>query len=481
MNQIVTVEAIETEIAKLDDLKPRRRMNYATFLESKRSSRSPSVIEIDKDDLNEALFPFQRDLIQWALAKSRAAVFADTGMGKTLMQLEWAKQIAERADGRVLILSPLAVSHQTVLEGSKFGIEIQRSMDGTISSPITVTNYERLHYFDPSDFAAVVCDESGILKSFDGSRRRAITVFMRKIPYRLLCSATPAPNDYIELGTSSEALGELGYTDMLNRYFINDQRSSATGRMYGKLTTWRFKGHAEDAFWRWVCSWARAIRKPSDLNGYDDTEFVLPPLEERQHVVTSVQPRPGLLFPVEAISLAEQRAERRHTIQERCEKVADLVDHDQPALVWCHLNDEGNLLERLIPDAIQVAGADSDETKEERLMAFARGDVRVLVTKPRIAGWGLNFQHCGHVTIFPSHSFEQYYQAVRRCWRYGQTRPVVVDVVTTEGERRVLRNLQAKAKAADTMFARLVQLMHEGQRVQQNGRFEGRLEVPGWL
>jgi hypothetical protein len=357
---------------------------------------------------------------------------------------------------------------------------VDRSMTGDVSS-ITVTNYERLHYFDPSDFAAVVCDESGILKSFDGVRRREITAFMRKVPYRLLCSATPAPNDYIELGTSSEAVGELGYMDMLNRYFINDQRNSATGRMYGKLTTWRFKGHAEDAFWRWVCSWARAIRKPSDLNGYDDSEFVLPPLDERQHTVKSSEPRAGLLFPIEALSLDEQRAERRHTIQERCEMVAALVDHDQPALVWCHLNDEGGLLERLIPDAVQVAGADSDEIKEDRLTAFARGEIRVLVTKPKIAGWGLNFQHCAHVTIFPSHSFEQYYQAVRRCWRYGQTRPVVVDIVTTEGERRVLRNLQAKARAADKMFDRLVHFMDVGSRVVQNGQFHKAEEIPTWL
>lgn len=449
---------------------------YAEFLDSKRQATKTDT-QIGGEYKGSPLFPFQRELVAWALDRGRAAIFADTGLGKTVMQLEWANRLG----GNVLILAPLAVSHQTIAEGERFGIEVGHSIDGHIAGRITITNYQRLHYFDSADFIGVVCDESGILKSFDGATRQAITIFMRQVKYRLLCSATPAPNDYTELGTASEALGELGHMDMLSRYFVNDKRNAAMGRAYGKLVQWRFKGHAEEPFWRWVCSWARAIRRPSDLNGYDDSEFVLPPLEERQHCVESSKPQPGMLFPIEAISLHEQRAERRHTVAERCAKVAELVDHGDPALVWCHLNDEGDLLTRSIPGAVQVAGADSDDVKEARLMAFVRGETRVLVTKPRIAGWGLNFQHCAHMTLFPSHSFEQYYQAVRRCWRYGQKRPVVVDVVTTEAEQRVLRNLEAKAKAADQMFERLVKYMRNSQHSIEAARFQNTAEVPSWL
>lgn len=454
--------------------------SYAEFLTSKRHSYGMSGIDVAALELHHDLFPFQSDLVRWSLRQGRAALFCDTGMGKTIQQLVWADQVARHTGGNVLILTPLAVSHQTISEGEKFGITVRRSVDGTVHPGITVTNYERLHYFQPSDFVAAVCDESAILKSFDGVRRAEITAFMRHMTYRLLCSATPAPNDYTELGTSSEALGYLGYMDMLNRFFKNDMNNSATGRMRGVTMQWRFRGHAEEPFWRWVCSWARAIRKPSDM-GYDDGLFNLPPLIEREHVVTSRTAPPGMLFAVDAISLEEQRAERRRTIDERCEMVSSLVDHTDPALVWCHLNDEGDKLERMIPDAVQVSGKDSDEEKERKLVAFASGEIRVLVTKPTIAGWGLNFQHCAHVTFFPSHSFEQYYQGVRRCWRFGQTRPVTVDVVTTEGERRVLDNLQAKAAAADVMFTRLVAMMNNQLDIQRNDNFTQREVVPTWL
>lgn len=459
---------------------------YSTFLDMKRHSAIGEGIEVPIGALNPHLFDFQRELVQWALHRGRAALFCDTGLGKTLQQLAWADEVVRRTGGNVLVVTPLAVSHQTIREGEKFGVEVTRSSDGTAHRGVTVTNYERLHHFDPQDFVGVVCDESAILKSFDGARRQEITAFMRKVPYRLLCSATPAPNDYTELGTSSEALGYLGHVDMLTRFFKNDQNNIAQRRAYrgqsgaGDGKFWRFKGHAEDPFWRWVCSWARAIRKPSDI-GYDDGRFELPSLHERQHVVTSKTTPAGMLFAVDAITLAEQRDERRRTISERCERVAELVNHDQPALVWCHLNDEGDMLERLIPGAVQVSGADSDEAKEEKLIAFASGEARVLVTKPRIAGWGLNFQHCAHVTFFPSHSYEQYYQGVRRCWRFGQTRPVVVDIVTTEGERRVLENLQTKAAAADVMFGRLVAMMNDAMGVQRNDAYTVREEIPAWL
>lgn len=428
------------------------------------------------------LFDFQKLLVEWAIVQGRAALFADCGLGKTPMQLVWAENIVRHTNKRVLILTPLAVSRQTIEEGEKFHIDCYRSLDGCHGTgKIVVTNYERLHYFDPSDFVGVVCDESSILKSFDGARRQAITEFMRHVSYRLLCTATAAPNDFTEMGTSSEALGYLGHIDMLNRFFKNEMGNSAMRRRYGKVVKWRFKGHARTPFWRWVASWARALRRPSDL-GCNDKGFELPPLTERQHMVIARRLAEGMLFSLPAVGLREQREERRRTITERCEKVAGLVNGGKdPALVWCHLNAEGDLLESLIPDAVQVSGRDSDEAKEEKLGDFAHGRLRVLVTKPKIGAWGLNFQHCAHVTMFPSHSFEQYYQAVRRCWRFGQKRPVVVDMVTTEGERDVLVNLQRKAGQADQMFTDLVTEMGHSQSVRVDREATTKEEVPAWL
>jgi hypothetical protein len=427
------------------------------------------------------LFDFQASLVEWSIRTGRAAILADCGLGKTPMELVWAENVARKTGGRVLILAPLAVSHQIVREAEKFGIRVTRSNDGTAHDGITVTNYERLSLFNTRDFAGVVCDESSILKSYDGQRRTEITAFMRKTPYRLLATATAAPNDYIELGTSSEALGYLGHMDMLNRFFKNDLNNSANGRMRGEVIKWRFKGHAETPFWRWVCSWARAIRKPSDI-GFDDGRFILPPLEEVDHLVESDTPPDGMLFALPAVGLKEQREERRRTIRERCEKVAELVNNTgEPALVWCHLNEEGDLLESLIPDCVQVKGADSDERKEDRMIAFADGRARVLVTKPKIGAWGLNFQHCAHITFFPSHSFEQYYQGVRRCWRFGQTRPVRVDVIETEGDKDVLKNLQRKARQADQMFSNLVREMNEVLHLSKTRTFTNTEQVPSWL
>ena len=453
--------------------------SYEDFLQEKAQSADRQGFE--PRDLPTFLFPFQEALTRWALQTGRDAIFADCGLGKTPMELSWAEAVARETNGRVLILAPLAVSAQMVHEANKFWIDVERSRDGSAVGHIVITNYERLERFNPHDFVGCVCDESSILKSFDGARRGEITAFMRKMRYRLLATATAAPNDYIELGTSSEALGYLGHMDMLNRFFKNDLNNSAQGRMSGEVIKWRFKGHAETPFWQWVCSWARAIRRPSDL-GFDDGAFVLPPLVEREHMVDIAKPRAGMLFALPAVGLKEQREERRLSIRERCERVASLVaDTGQPALVWCHLNEEGNLLEKMIPDAIQVSGADSDDAKEERLTAFANNEARVLVTKPRIGAWGLNFQHCAHVTFFPSHSFEQYYQGVRRCWRFGQTRPVQVDIVTTEGERGVLANLQRKAAQADKMFSNLVREMNDALRIARASSFSKRQEVPSWL
>ena len=461
---------------------------YDLFLD-KKSQLGPAT-GFAPNWMPEFLFGFQKELVQWSLLKGRSAIFADCGLGKTPMQLVWAENVYRHTNKPVLIMTPLAVGAQTVREGEKFGIEVHRSATSFVHKGINIVNYERLHYYNPDDFSGAVCDESSILKSFDGARRLEITEFMKKMKYRLLCTATAAPNDYIELGTSAEALGEMGHTDMLMHFFKNDQNTIKPmvyrnkGNNFAQLderAKWRFKGHAEIPFWRWVCSWARAVRRPSDL-GFDDDGFILPELIENDYLVTAETLALGMLFPLPAVGLTEQREERRRTIEERCAKVSELVaDTRKPALVWCHLNVEGDRLAQLIPDAEQVSGDDSDEEKEEKFLAFTSGELRVLVTKPKIGAWGLNFQHCNHVTFFPSHSFEQYYQGVRRCWRFGQKNPVKVDIVTTEGEQSVLENLQRKAKAADKMFTALVDQMHKAISIDRSATFTTKQENPSWL
>ena len=403
------------------------------------------------------LFDFQQSLVDWSTWKGRGALFCDCGMGKTPMQLVWSQNVIEHTNKPVLVIAPLAASLQTVQEAEKFHIQAMRSTDGRVppQAQIVVTNYERLHLFSPAEFSGAVCDESSILKNFDGATKAIVTEFLRTLPYRLLCTATAAPNDYIELGTSSEALGEMGHMDILTRFFKNDESSLAPLSHGAK---WRFKPHAERPFWRWMCSWARAARKPSDL-GFDDARFVLPELVERVTCVEASRPLAGLLFAVPAQTLQEQREERRMTITERCEAVAELSVGAEKFVAWCHLNAEGDLLEQLIPGAMQVSGSDSDERKEELFTAFTSGELRALVTKPRIGAFGLNWQHCSRMSVFPSHSYEQYYQTVRRCWRFGQTQPVIVDVITTKGEADVLGNLKRKSEQADRMFSALVQEM----------------------
>lgn len=458
-------------------------MTYEEFLNGKRQIAGSFGFTPKK--LPDFLFDFQKFLLEWQIQQGRSAIFADCGLGKTPMQLAWADAIVHHTNKRVLILTPLAVSGQTIHEGEKFGIECHRSKDGTRLSAITVTNYERLHHFNPHDFIGVVCDESSILKNFEGATKDAITEFMRIVPYRMLCTATASPNDYIELGTSSEALGGLGYMDMLGMFFKNDQNSlhPATRTRHHGLNMsgqWRFKPHAEHPFWQWVASWSRAIRKPSDY-GFQDGKFILPELVTRQHIVNASRPLDGYLFTVPAHGLAEQRSERRHTITERCEKAAELVRDSLCYVAWCHLNQEGDLLEKLMPGAAQISGKDSDDEKEEKFEAFSSGQIRGLITKPSIAGWGLNWQHCRHMTMFPSHSFEQYYQSVRRCWRFGQTSPVTVDVITTEGESNVMQNLLRKSEASDKMFTMIVQHMNEAIARKNHHRANTNTEVPSWL
>jgi hypothetical protein len=396
------------------------------------------------------------------------------------MQLVWAQNVVEKTCKPVLILTPLAVGAQTIREAHKFGIEAKQSRDGRVAAPITVTNYQQLHKFNWQDYGGVACDESSILKNFDGAIKAEVTEFMRKIQYRLLCTATAAPNDYIELGTSSEALGQLGFMDMINRFFKKSEKTYTKADEYAH-GLYRFRGHGEHDFWRWVCSWARAVRKPSDV-GFADDDYVLPELKTVEHIITARTPNPDFLFDMPAIGLQEQRSERRRTITERCEQAASLISAtEKSAVAWCHLNEEGHMLERMIEGAVEVEGNDPDEFKEETFEAFAAGQIRVLVSKPVIAGFGLNWQHCAHQTFFPSHSFEQFYQAIRRCWRFGQKQPVRVDVISSEGEAGVLANMNRKSEQADKMFARLVDIINNELRIVKTENHNTPQEIPSWL
>jgi len=450
---------------------------YSEFIESK--CQLGSMGGFDPLYIPDEAFDFQRFLLDWSIRKGRSAIFADCGLGKSLMELAWCENAVRKSNRPALIVTPLAVAQQFITEAEKFGIDCRRSTDGRISGPaVYVTNYERLHHFDPGQFDAVACDESSAIKNFEGKRREIVTEFMRMRPYRLLCTATAAPNDYHELGTSSEALGELGRMDMMGRFFRNVENSLNPMSVKSK---WSFKPHAEPHFWRWVCSWARACRKPSDL-GFSDSRFALPKLSVSEHVVKASRPAPGRLFDVNAVSLDEVREEQRRTIPERCEKAASLINGTgKPAVAWCYLNDEGDTLAKLIPDSVQVSGSDSDEKKEEVFQQFAEGKIRVLVTKPKIAGFGLNWQHCSHMTFFPSHSFEQYYQSVRRCWRFGQKNSVTVDLITTDGGAGVKANMQRKAEAADKMFVSLVEMMSNELKINRTENFRASADRPSWL
>lgn len=451
--------------------------------------------------LPDNLFDFQKAITTWALRKGKAAILADCGMGKTAMQLTWAENIARKTNKRTLILTPIAVGQQTIREGEKFGIEARRSRDGAInaSSKIWVSNYEQLHKFDPSDFEAVVCDESSILKHFSGKTQKQVTRFMSKVPYRLLCTATAAPNDYTELGTSSEALGYLGYSDMLTRFFKMDDkkrhrmndvklaRAANTGDYYAKLSyrvaqsigNYRLKGHAEDPFWKWVCSWARSCRKPSDL-GFSDEGFELPELIEKSHIVIPDTAPEGELFNVRRFGLQAEREERKRTLKQRCEFVAELIDHKRPVIVWCQMNAEGDLLEQVIKGAVQISGKTSDDEKEEIYEDFMKGKIKRMINKPKIGAWGTNWQHCHDIITFADHSWERYYQLVRRCWRFGQKDPVTVNVVATEGEKHIFDNMQRKAQAADKMFSRLIQHMGQAMHLSKK-ELSNQPTFPTWL
>jgi superfamily II DNA or RNA helicase len=420
-------------------------VSYADFLARKRSLAGNAGFEADVSD---KLYGFQKEIVRFAARKGRAAIFADCGLGKTPMQLEWARLVNEHSGGNVLILAPLAVAAQTVREGAKFGIETVQAREAHEVAPITVTNYERLERFAAMGWAGVVLDESSILKSFDGRTRELLTKWAETIPYRLCATATPSPNDYEELGGHAEFLGVLNRRQMLADFFINDGLSAAH---------WRLKGHAQHLYWHWIRSWAAALRSPADL-GYPNDGFALPPLNVDVISIDADAVSEDRLFAVPVSTLAERRQARRESLPQRVGQAAELVNATSgPCVVWCDLNDESAALARAIPDALEVTGSDSADEKEARLLAFTNGDARVLVTKPRIGGWGLNWQHCSRmVFVGLSDSYESYYQAVRRCWRFGQTQPVEVTIIASNREQTVLENVRRKEEQARSMFEQLV-------------------------
>jgi superfamily II DNA or RNA helicase len=452
--------------------------DYKTFLDSKKLEDLPTGLP-STPPLNPMLFDFQRDIVRWALRRGRAAIFADCGMGKTPMQLEWARHIP----GPVLIAAPLAVSSQTVREGKKFGIDVTRARQQEEANPegITITNYEMLHKFDPTAFAGIVLDESSILKSYTGKTKQELVQLWSRPPYRLACTATPAPNDYMELGNHSEFLGIMRGSEMLASFFINDP---------GHVGHYRLKGHAEAPFWRWMASWAVMIRQPSDL-GYDNGAFQLPPCHFRDICIDANAAADGMLFALTANTMQERRQARKATISGRVNEAARIANSTkEPCLVWCDLNRESAMLTAAIDGAVEVKGSDSMEHKETALEGFARGAFRVLVSKPSIAGWGMNYQHCRNV-IFTglSDSYEQFYQAVRRCWRFGQLQEVNCYIVTDRTEGAVVANIHRKERDAMEMAERMSREMayiSQGA-IRQDIRFaktyiaEKQMEIPSWL
>lgn len=423
---------------------------YEDFLARKAVIDPPTGLPLIPT-LSDALFPFQADIVRWALRRGRAALFAGTGLGKTLMALAWARAIHEATGADILILTPLAVAAQFVREGKKFSIPVKHCRHGADVEPgVSVTNYEKLQHFDLSRFGGVVLDESSILKSYDGKTRTQLIAACQAIPYRLAATATPAPNDYMELGNHAEFLGVMSYTDMLATFFTHDG---------GETQKWRLKGHADGAFWRWMCSWSVMLRNPGDL-GYEAGGFDLPPLVQHQHTV-SVDYAPslgtGMLFPVEARTLSERIGARRDSVSDRVAQAAAITPADAPFVWWCNLNSESDALAKAIPGAVEVRGSDSEDAKERKLIDFSEGRIRVLVTKPSICGFGMNWQHCadtGFVGL--NDSFEQVFQAIRRFWRFGQTKPVNVHFIAAETEGAVVANLRRKEADAERMARAMV-------------------------
>jgi len=456
---------------------------YAKFLERKRILDPMTGIE-GNIDLPSVLKPHQHDIVLWALRRGRAAIFAGTGLGKTLMELTWGEKVAAFTGKPVLIFAPLAVSAQHIREASKFGLSAKfaRSQDEVVPG-VNVTNYQKIDHFDLTKFGGVVLDESSILKSTDGKYRTRLIEECSQVPFRLAATATPAPNDFMELGNHAEFLGIMSYTDMLATFFTHDG---------GETQKWRLKGHAENEFWKWMASWAVMLRKPSDL-GYDNTGYDLPPLRYQSHTV-SVDYTPsldtGLLFPMEARTLRERIGARRDSVEERVELAVSITPKDRPFVWWCQLNAEADMLTKAIKGAVNLQGSDKDDDKERKLIDFSEGRTRVLITKPSIAGFGMNWQHCadtGFVGL--NDSFEQVYQAVRRFWRFGQERPVNVHFIASEMEGAVVANLRRKEADAERMAAGMVahmadltsELVRGTARVRSDYHPTIPMTLPNWI
>jgi hypothetical protein len=431
-------------------------MEYDEFVRNKRHSLGNFGFEAKW--FPDCAFDFQRHIISKAVKKGRIGMFADTGLGKTLMELAVAQNIVMHTNRRVLILTPLAVAFQFIDEAARIGVDsIEHSKDGKFSKKIVVCNYERLHLLDPDDFVCVMLDESSILKNFAGKTRDQIVAFIKRVPYRFLSTATPSPNDFIELGNSSEALGYLGYMDMLTKFFKGNQNSvDSNSRNIGEK--FYLKPHAERDFFAWVNQWSVMVKTPSDL-GFTDKGYDLPALHVKKHMVQNKNTwcidGQDSLFALPAKTMTEVREEQKLTVTERCEKAVQLAA-DKTSVYWCNLNDESELLANLDRDAVEIIGGMSIDRKEEILVAFSRGEINRLITKAKMTSMGLNWQHCNHTVFFPTWSYEQYYQAIRRFWRFGQKSEVTCDMVISEGQERVMEALDQKTQKAIELYGNLV-------------------------
>lgn len=435
-------------------------MNYQEFIKSKAIKKIVAGISVSESGLNQSLFDYQRHIVAKALKRGKCAIFADTGLGKTLMELEWAHHVSKHEDKPVLILTPLSVSYQMEREAKKFGYSAYVAKDqASAKGLIVITNYEKLHHFDASEFCGIVLDESSILKSHDGKYRQLLTEFAANLQYRLSASATPSPNDHMELGTQSEFLGVLSRTEMLATFFTHDG---------GDTAKWRLKGHGRKEFWKWMATWAIAIRKPSDL-GFSDDGYQLPPLNIHDVTVAVSNDNLSTLFAMQAQTLQERRQAKKDSLEDRIKACADLVNNsDESWIIWCNLNTESEALKKALRDSFEVKGSDSSEHKEAIADGFTDGSVRILISKPSIFGFGLNWQHCHNMAFVGlSDSYEQLYQAIRRCWRFGQTQPVNVYMIAAETEGNIKQNLERKEQQMATMFKEMTDSMKEfGDEVQ---------------
>lgn len=460
-------------------------MNYNEFLKNKVKVDKPTGLS-NVPQLNDMLFDFQKDIVSWALKRGRAAIFAGTGLGKSFQELSWANEVAKETKKKVLILTPLAVAAQMKREANKFGIECEHVSNCSESDcNILISNYQKIDHFDLSKFSGIVLDESSILKNQSGHYRTKLIQSTKEIPFRLAATATPSPNDYMELGNHAEFCGIMSYTDMLSTFFVHDA---------AKTQDWRLKGHAESEFWKWMASWSVMLQNPKDI-GYDGSKYELPKLHKIQHTVGveyKANVDTGLLFPLEAQSMGERLKARRATIEDRVNKAVEIVNQKQdvPWVIWCNLNDESAMLANRIPDAVEIVGSMSEEKKEQILEDFATGKIRILVSKPSLTGFGMNWQHCSN-TVFVglNDSFEQIYQAIRRFWRFGQKNEVYAHFIASEIEGAVVQNIKRKEDQCDHMMRQMVTHMADLTTATIKGAARDtlqyqpldKMEMPSWI